>query len=107
MIQTSIIHDLVYWIESHLEEPLNVKRVASKSGYSQWHLQRLFKDITGDSLAYYIRKKRLQSAASELKQSKRSIAEIAYQYQFDSQQSFTRAFKKMFSTTPSDYRYHN
>lgn len=41
MIQTSIIQDLVFWIEGHLEEPLNVKRVASKSGYSQWHLQRL------------------------------------------------------------------
>lgn len=105
MIQTSIINDLVHWIEGHLEEPLNVKRVASKAGYSQWHLQRLFKDTTGDSLALYIRKKRLQSAASELKQSKRTIADIAYQYQFDSQQSFTRAFKKMFSQTPSDYRY--
>lgn len=106
MIRISIINELTYWIENHLEEPLNVKRVASKSGYSQWHLQRIFKDVTGDSLAYFIRKKRLQNAASELKQSKRTIAEIAYQYQFDSQQSFTRAFKKMFSQTPSDYRYH-
>ena len=106
MIRISIINELTYWIENHLEEPLNVKRVASKSGYSQWHLQRIFKDVTGDSLAYFIRKKRLQNAASELKQSKRTIAEIAYQYQFDSQQSFTRAFKKMFSKTPSDYRYH-
>ncbi|GKX63953.1 helix-turn-helix domain-containing protein [Pragia fontium] len=107
MLQTTIIKELVNWIEGHLEEPLTVKRVATKSGYSQWHLQRLFKDTTGDSLAYYIRKKRLQNAASELKQSKRTIADIAYQYQFDSQQSFTRAFKKMFSTTPSDYRYHS
>ncbi|GKX51283.1 helix-turn-helix domain-containing protein [Budvicia aquatica] len=106
MLRISIIKELAHWIENHLEEPLDVKRVASKSGYSQWHLQRLFKDITGDSLALYIRKKRLQNAAFELKQSKRTIAEIAYQYQFDSQQSFTRAFKKMFSQTPSDYRYH-
>ncbi|SQI36923.1 Right origin-binding protein [Leminorella richardii] len=105
MLQTTIIYDLAHWIENHLEEPLNVKRVASKAGYSQWHLQRLFKNTTGDSLATYIRKKRLQNAASELKQSRKTIADIAYKYQFDSQQSFTRAFKKMFDKTPSDYRY--
>ena len=74
MLRISIIKELAHWIENHLEEPLDVKRVASKSGYSQWHLQRLFKDITGDSLALYIRKKRLQNAAFELKQSKRTIA---------------------------------
>lgn len=106
MIRIRIIKELTYWIENNLEEPLNVKRVATKSGYSQWHLQRIFKNVTGDSLAYFIRKKRLQNAASELKQSEKTIAEIAFQYQFDSQQSFTRAFKKMFSQTPSDYRYH-
>lgn len=104
MYRTTIINELVYWIEEHLEEPLSLSRVALKAGYSQWHLQRVFREVMGDSVANYIRKKRLQEAAFELKQSERTIADIAYQYQFDSHQSFTRAFKKVYSKTPSIYR---
>ncbi|MBK5074152.1 helix-turn-helix domain-containing protein [Budviciaceae bacterium CWB-B4] len=104
MYRSIVVHELVDWIEEHLEEPLSLDRVAYKSGYSQWHLQRIFREVTGDSVANYIRKKRLQEAAFELKQSERTIADIAYQYQFDSHQSFTRAFKKLFDETPSVYR---
>ena len=104
MININIIKDLVDWINDNLEQPLSIKVVASKSGYSQWYLQRLFKSITGNSIATYIRTLRLNRAALELKQGRETITEIACKYQFESHQSFTRAFKKMFSVTPSDYR---
>ncbi|MCR9668865.1 helix-turn-helix domain-containing protein, partial [Vibrio parahaemolyticus] len=78
--------------------------VANKAGYTKWYFQRLFKKVTGVTLASYIRARRLTKAAVELRLTKKTILEIALKYQFDSQQSFTRRFKYIFKVTPSYYR---
>ncbi|GAB7196389.1 helix-turn-helix domain-containing protein [Dickeya oryzae] len=88
--------ELVGWIENHLESPLMINDVTAKSGYSKWHLQRLFKKETGVSLGTYIRNRRLSKAAVELKLTSQTVQDVALRYCFDSQQSFTRTFKKTF-----------
>lgn len=94
MDQAGIIRDLLSWLESHLDQPLSLDNVAAKAGYSKWHLQRMFKDITGNAIGAYIRARRLSKAAVALRLTSRPILDIALQYRFDSQQTFTRAFKK-------------
>lgn len=76
----------------------------AKAGYSKWHLQRMFKDVTGHAIGAYIRARRLSKSAVALRLTSRPILDIALQYRFDSQQTFTRAFKKQFSLTPALYR---
>lgn len=51
MDQAGIIRDLLIWLEGHLDQPLSLDNVAAKAGYSKWHLQRMFKDVTGQLLA--------------------------------------------------------
>lgn len=46
MDQAGIIRDLLIWLEGHLDQPLSLDNVAAKAGYSKWHLQRMFKDVT-------------------------------------------------------------
>ncbi|MGL9750771.1 MAG: MDR efflux pump AcrAB transcriptional activator RobA [Symbiopectobacterium sp.] len=104
MDQASIIRDLLNWLENHLDQPLSLDNVAAKAGYSKWHLQRMFKDITGHAISAYIRARRLTKAAMVLCMTGRPILDIALQYRFDSQQSFTSAFKKQFAQTPASYR---
>lgn len=103
-IHTGIVSNLIAWINENLESPINIGMIARKSGYSRWHIQRVFKHVTGQPLALYIRRQRLYKAAGELRHSRFNITDIAYKYQFDSQQSFWRAFRKEFSITPSMYR---
>lgn len=88
-----VIKELLLWIEVNLEKPLLLDDVAIKSGYTKWHLQRVFKQATGLTLASYIRGRRLTKAATELRLTKLPVLTIALRYQFDSQQSFTRRFK--------------
>ncbi|PHM39949.1 RobA [Xenorhabdus mauleonii] len=104
MNQTNIIRDLLHWLDNNLDSPLSLDNVAAKSGYSKWHLQRMFKDVTGQAIGSYIRARRLSRAAIALRLTSRSILDIALQYRFDSQQTFTRAFKKQFNRTPASYR---
>lgn len=104
MYRTVVISELIEWINENLETELNVSIIAKKAGYSKWHLQRLFKRLTGLTIAEYIRRMRLNHAAILLKSSDTPIFDIALKYNFDSQASFTRAFKRQFSKTPFHYR---
>ncbi|EMB4337294.1 MDR efflux pump AcrAB transcriptional activator RobA [Citrobacter freundii] len=104
MDQVNIIRDLLIWLEGQLDQPLSLDSVATKSGYSKWHLQRMFKNVTGQSMGSYIRARRLTKTAIALRLTSRSILDIGLQYCFDSQQSFTRAFKNKFAQPPASYR---
>lgn len=104
MYQQQVIAQLLDWIEQNLDQPLTLDDIAARSGYSKWHLQRLFKQVTGHVLGTYARRRRLSAAARELRLTHTSVACIADKYQFDSQQTFTRCFKKQFGLPPAGYR---
>lgn len=104
----SVVNDIIKWLETQLQrnEGIKIDTIADKSGYSKWHLQRIFKDIKGCTLGEYVRKRRLLEAAKSLRDNDMSILDIALQYGFSSQATFTRIFKKHFNTTPAKFRDH-
>jgi AraC family transcriptional regulator len=60
----------------------------------------------GDSPKEYLRRRRLTIAADRLLKEPVGILELALEYQFQSQEAFTRAFKQMFNMTPGQFRKH-
>ena len=101
------IHSILSWIEDNLESPLSLEKVSERSGYSKWHLQRMFKKETGHSLGQYIRSRKLTEIAQKLKQSNEPILYLAERYGFESQQTLTRTFKNYFDVPPHQYRITN
>lgn len=104
MTKMLIIYEIIDWIEGNIHQPLSIDEVSRKSGYTKWHLQRLFKHYSGYNLAEYIRARRLSVAALELRLCHKRVFDIALAYGFDSLQSFSRAFKQRFGISPSQYR---
>ncbi|NDL62036.1 helix-turn-helix domain-containing protein [Acerihabitans arboris] len=102
--QEIIIMDLLEWIEDNISKPLKIEDIAVKSGYSKRHLQRIFLQVTQQSLGSFIRDKKLDLAANDLIGTKQPIINILCHYGFESQQSFTRAFVKKYSIPPGTYR---
>ncbi|ETT74663.1 right origin-binding protein [Paenibacillus sp. FSL R7-277] len=99
----SVIKAISY-IENHLtDESLNAK-VSEAAGYSPYHFHRIFLSVTRCSVSEYIRKRRLTHAAYDLFHTRQKIIDIAIQYRFESQESFARAFRKMFSISPGQFR---
>lgn len=92
------------YIEAHLGQPIAINAVAREAGMSQWHFQRTFKGLTGDTVKDYIRSRRFGLALDALLDTDERIIDIALQADFDSQESFTRAFKAAFEITPAQYR---
>ncbi|MXP54794.1 MULTISPECIES: superoxide response transcriptional regulator SoxS [unclassified Pantoea] len=105
MMQQEIIYSLTHWIDENLDKALSIDEVAAKSGYSKWHLQRMFRTVTKQTLGGYIRERRLTLAAEALRQTQRPVFDIAMQYGYDSQQTFSRVFRRQFSQTPTAYRH--
>jgi AraC family transcriptional regulator len=94
----------VGFMEQNLTSPISVSDVASEAAYSTFHFVRLFRALTGDTPGSYLRRRRLTEAAAELVCSRRRIIEIAFDYQFQSQEAFTRAFRDCFGISPSAFR---
>jgi AraC family transcriptional regulator len=92
------------YIEEHLDEEVQPAEVASAAALSQWHFQRIFKALTNETLKTYIRSRRFSNAVEKLAHGKERIIDIALAAGFETQESFTRAFKAAFGTTPADYR---
>lgn len=94
----------VDYIETRLDEEISAAAVAKEAGLSQWHFQRIFKALTGDTLKTYIRSRRLAHALDRLLTTQLRVLDIALLAGFQSQEAFARAFKKSFGITPQEYR---
>lgn len=98
------IQRAIDFIETHLTESISIESIAHEACFSMWHFQKIFSSTVGDSVKEYVRKRRLTSAVNDLSKTNRRIIEIALDYQFDSQESFTRAFKTFTGVTPGELR---
>lgn len=103
-IHATFMHQLMLWIEENIEQRLNLETVARRAGYSQWHLQRLFRHYTGIALGTYIRERKLTASAIALLNGKMSLLDIAIKYGFESQQTWCRTFRRMYDLPPGAFR---
>lgn len=94
----------VAYIERHLTDDVNVDDVARHTAVSRFHLHRVFQRQLGYSASSYLRERRLARAAADLLRTNKRILDIALEYRFAGQDSFTRAFKRAYGMTPHQYR---
>jgi AraC family transcriptional regulator len=98
------VQNAVNYIESNLYEPLDLLEVAQTAGCSLFHFHRIFQATAGYSLKEYIRKRRLAEAAKELRDTNKGILDIAFDFGYESQEAFTRAFQKETGRNPGEFR---
>jgi AraC family transcriptional regulator len=94
----------IEYIEDNLNNKIELQELADKVFLSKYHFHRTFHAIVGMPVAEYIRKKRLIKAANELLNTDDKIIDIAFRYQFSSQEAFTKAFKKLYGVPPREFR---
>lgn len=93
------------YIDRHLEENLSVEQLSGLANFSRFHFQRQFSGYVGLSVTRYIQMMRLRRASYQLVFNEaRLIIDIALEAGFENPESFSRAFKKNFGQTPSQFR---
>lgn len=78
--------------------------MASICNYSKSYFSKMFKQLTGDSFAQYLKNYRLEVAADRIRSEKKKISEIAMGCGFTNLSYFSRAFYEKYRSTPSDFR---
>lgn len=103
-VRTAMFARARQYIDANLGEvDLTPERVLAASQLSRPTLYRLFEPEGG--LAAYIRNRRLREAADELhRYPSKDIVEIAYGVGFNSASDFSRAFRRAYEMSPSDFR---
>lgn len=104
MGNSSIIQQAIVFIENNLHEELTLDRLARYVGFSKYHFHRMFQKETGITAVEYIRYRRIANSANMLLYTEKRIIDIAIYYRFETQESFTRSFKRYYELPPGKYR---
>lgn len=100
---TSIRSALTY-IENHLRDDICVQDVGKAVFVSPLFLQKGFSMMTGYGIGEYIRNRRLYQAALDIRNTDAKIIDIAYDYAYETPESFTKAFTRFHGATPTQVR---
>lgn len=84
--------------------PWTVDELAHDVGLSRSALAQRFSDLLGQAPMQYLAHWRLHAAARELRNSGKSLAEVAFAVGYDSEPAFSRAFKREFGLPPARWR---
>ena len=98
------IASAIEFIEAHLQEETSVAEMADAVCYSLFHFCRMFNAIAQHTPYDYLMRRRLSNAAQVLLATDQKIIEIGFDYQFNSPETFARAFKRMFGMNPNEWR---
>lgn len=98
------INRAIDYINEHIEEPLDLERIAQVAAFSKFHFHRVFSAAIGEPVGSYIQRLRLERAAALAAEQGHTITDIAYRLNFSSPAVFTRAFRDYFGMSPSEWR---
>ncbi len=95
------------YIETHLADDIDFRRVEQIACCSEYHFRRIFSFLSGMSLGSYIRQRKLTMAVTLLKSTDKKIIEIASELGYESPDAFAKAFQNMHGVSPSRARKAN
>lgn len=101
---SGLLSPLLEWLDAHLGEPLTLERTAAQAHMSPRTLQRRFRAETGDSLAGWIARRRVDRVRVLLEDSDLTVSHIAHTAGFGSTEALRRHFLAQTGTTPRSYR---
>lgn len=90
--------------DAHYADAVTVADMARASGLSRGHFSQRFREAFGESPHQYLLSRRLERAASLLRQTDWSVARICMAVGLSSVGSFTTSFRRMYGATPTAYR---
>lgn len=95
---------LLHAVCRDLDGDVTLRALARRARYSRFHLHRLMTRLLGETPKRYTSRLRLERAAARLAVDDEPVVSIALTAGFASHEVFTRAFKRRFGCTPTQYR---
>ena len=96
--------ELLRSIRHRLDANVSLDALATRAGWSPFHLHRAFRRMVGETPKQYTQRLRLEGAAGRLLAGDDSVIDVALAAGFTSHEVFTRAFRRHFGRSPAVYR---
>ncbi len=96
------VYKVIFYIEQNYNKDLTLEELSKVASFSKYHFHRIFKSIVGENVGDYIRRVRLSSTTLKFKTNQK-ITEIALDSGYETNSSFSKAFKKHFGITPKEF----
>lgn len=98
------LRQITNWMAENISEEFNLDRLAARAGLSRFYFNRLFKGAVGVSPSHYHINLRMDEAKRLLRETKKTVVEIALDVGYTNPSHFAQLFRKEAGLTPSDYR---
>ena len=99
-----LVDEIDKCIRKHDNEALTLRHLSQRLGYSEFYVTRKFRETAGMKLKDYLRRRKLAFALKEVRDSEKSILEIALDHGYSSSEAFSRTFKAMYGIAPGEFR---
>lgn len=94
----------IEYINENYSQKITTEELCRITSLSPTHLRRVFKNSTGSTIVDYVNQCRITKSLELLAHSEMSVMEISEAVGFESQNYYTRVFRKLLNTTPNAYR---
>jgi signal transduction histidine kinase/ligand-binding sensor domain-containing protein/DNA-binding NarL/FixJ family response regulator len=103
--ESIFLKKLTQIINSNIDNPdFDVNYLVQEMGMSRTVLYKKVQTITNESVANYIKNKRLQRAAGLLINTNYHVSDITYMVGFSDRKHFSKEFKKLYKVSPTIYK---
>ena len=101
--QSSIVGELVWWIDEHYKENITLSSLAASVNLSQSYLCKIFKEYTGKTPIEYVNSIRIDNICAEISEGEKNITAIALNNGYNDISYFCKVFKKFMGVSAKKY----
>lgn len=99
------VNRVIDHVRAHLADELPLAALARRAAFSPFHFHRVFRAVTGETVAGFVQRLRIEKAAAALRDHpERSVLAIALDHGFGSAAAFARAFRARFGMSGTAWR---
>lgn len=98
------VYEVINYIDAHLHQITELARIADELHYSYTYLSHLFSKEIGCTIQEYYNRRRFEKAVEWLKSGELNITQIAEKLRYRSIHSFSKAFRKHYGFSPTEYQ---
>ena len=102
--QTELIKEVHHFLTQNLNQRYTIDELSKRYLINTSSLKEQFKAVYGMPIAAYMKEYRMKTAASMLRKTTDSVAQIAVSVGYESQSKFSNAFRDVFQMLPTQYR---
>jgi AraC family transcriptional regulator len=92
------------YVRSHLAESISIGKMGELAELSPFHFARVFKQTTGMTPLQFVTRERMLQAQKLIRETSRSLIEIALEVGYTSPSHFTQVFRRAVGVAPTQFR---